>query len=178
MKLSKTTIKTSGNEKANNKADLLLDDETRGFGIRVYPSGRKSFFVYYLNSSKTKKRNHVFPTLGLRKLAEITIRQVQNIQTSIKKKLCPSTANRVTRLIKQLFIVADKWFLIAENPSEHLTMFREPAPKDIVQSPENYRKLIDGYDKDDHLFYLMYFFITSEWNLRGKPLTAQGRPVI
>ncbi|MFP6712018.1 MAG: hypothetical protein VB913_10035 [Rhodospirillales bacterium] len=36
MKLTNTTIKAMAYEKANNKADLRFDNETRGFGIRLY----------------------------------------------------------------------------------------------------------------------------------------------
>ena len=61
MKLTNTAIKNLKYEKAGNKADLYFDDELRGFGIRVYPSGRKSFFVSYRNASGTKKRH----TLGI-----------------------------------------------------------------------------------------------------------------
>jgi integrase len=60
MKLTNTTIKQMQYRKASNKADLRFDDELRGFGVRVYPSGRKSFFISYRNASGTKKRH----TLG------------------------------------------------------------------------------------------------------------------
>ena len=46
-------------EKTNNKADLRFDEDLRGFGVRVYPSGRMSFFVSYRNASGTKKRHTI-----------------------------------------------------------------------------------------------------------------------
>jgi integrase len=64
MKLTNTTIKPMEYEKVDNKADLRFDDDLRGFGIRVYPSGRKSFFVSYRNVSGTKKR-HTIGDFGL-----------------------------------------------------------------------------------------------------------------
>ena len=45
-----------------------------------------------------------------------------------------------------------KGSLIAETPSEYLTVFRELAPRDIVLSPEDYPKLIGSFDKGDSLF--------------------------
>ena len=42
MNLTNTAIKHMTYEKANNKADLRFDDDLRGFGVRVYPSGRKA----------------------------------------------------------------------------------------------------------------------------------------
>jgi integrase len=222
MKLTNTTIKAMVYNKANNNADLRFDDELRGFGVRVYPSGRKAFIISYRNETGTKKRHtvgnfgeftatkarrlaqdkladvrrgndpqserqekrgemafaelaeryleyakdrkrsykddaqrmrdHVLPTLRHKKLSEITLRQLQNIQTSIKKKLSPSTANRVTALIKHVFTMAGKWGMITDTPSKHLTMFREPPPRDIFLAPDDCRKLIDGCDKDDNVF--------------------------
>ncbi len=222
MKLTNTTIKAMDYEKANNKADLRFDDDLRGFGVRVYPSGRKSFFVSYRNKSGTKKRHtigdfglftptkarglaqdilagvrqgsdpqtdrqekrqedtfaelaeryleyakdrkrsyrsdaqrmrdHVLPSLGPKKLSEISLHQLQTIHTSVKKKLSPATANRVAALIKHVFTMAGKWSLITDNPAQHLTMFPEPPPRDIVLTPEDCRKLIDACDKDDNKF--------------------------
>ena len=74
MKLTNTTIKNLRYEKTGNKADLRFDDDLRGFGIRVYPSGRKAFFVSYRNASGTKKRHTIgnfgeFTATTARKLA-------------------------------------------------------------------------------------------------------------
>ena len=222
MKLTNATIKAMVYEKANNNADLRFDDDLRGFGVRVYPSGRKSFIVSYRNATGTKKRHtignfgeftatearrlsqdilanvrrgndpqserqekrgemnfaelaeryleyardrkrsykddvqrlrdHVLPTLNHKKLSEINLRQLQNIHTSVKKKLSPATANRVAALIKHVFTMAGKWSLLTDNPAQHLTMFREPPPRDIALPPEDCRKLIDACDKDDNVF--------------------------
>ncbi len=64
MKITNITIKPMGYKKTGNKADLRFDDELRGFGVRIYPSGRKSFFVSYRNASGTKKR-HTIGDFGL-----------------------------------------------------------------------------------------------------------------
>ncbi len=222
MKLTNITIKSMIYEKTGNKADLRFDNDLRGFGIRVYPSGRKSFIVSYRNASGTKKRHtigdfglftttnarrlaqdmladvrrgtdpqmdrqekrqentftelaeryleyvkdrkrsyrddaqrlrdHVLPTLGPKKLSEITLRQLQAIHTSVKKRLSPSTANRVAALIKHVFTMAGKWSLIADNPSKHLAMFREPPPRDIFLVPEDCLKLIEACNKDKNVF--------------------------
>ncbi len=75
MKLTNTTIKQMTYEKANNKADLRFDDELRGFGVRVYLSGRKVFFISYRNATGTKKRHNFgnfgeFTATSARKLAQ------------------------------------------------------------------------------------------------------------
>ena len=74
MKITNTTIKRMQYGKSGNKADLRFDDELRGFGVRVYPSGRKAFFVSYRNASGTKKRHTIgnfgeFTATTARKLA-------------------------------------------------------------------------------------------------------------
>lgn len=75
MKLTNTTIKNLRYEKTGNKADLRFDDELRGFGVRIYPSGRKAFFISYRNASGTKKRHTisdfgVFTSTQARKFAQ------------------------------------------------------------------------------------------------------------
>ena len=61
--------------KTGNAADLRFDSDLKGFCVRVYPSGQKTFFVSYRNASGTKKR-HKIGTFGVvtatqaRKLAQ------------------------------------------------------------------------------------------------------------
>lgn len=56
MKLTSATIPKLNYTKQHNAADLYFDSTLKGFGIRVYPSGRKAFFVSYRNHVGTKKR--------------------------------------------------------------------------------------------------------------------------
>jgi integrase len=75
MKITNTTIKPMAYAKKDNKADLRFDDDLRGFGVRVYPSGRKAFFISYRNASGTKKRYNFgnfgeFTATAARKLAQ------------------------------------------------------------------------------------------------------------
>ena len=227
MKLTNTTIKPMTYEKTGNKADLRFDDDLRGFGVRVYPSGRKSFFISYRNPSGTKKRlvlgefgvftatqartlaqetlaevrrghdpqaerqekrhemtfaalgeryidhaqhhkrswkvdaqrlrDHVLPVLGKRKLSEITLRQLQKLHADIKLSRSPATANRVAALVRHMFTMAGKWSLIDPNPARHLTLFREPPPRDIVLEPDQCRALIGACDADDNPYAAALF---------------------
>lgn len=228
MKLTNTNIKSLAYEKANNKADLRFDEELRGFGVRVYPSGRKAFFISYRNATGTKKRHnfgnfgeftatnarklaqdlladtrrgndpqvdrqekrdeltfevladryiedyakdhkrswkddfqrlrdHLLPTLGKRKLSEITLSQLQRLHSRLKKEKSPATANRVAALVKHVFTMADKWSLIDNNPSKNLTMFKEPPPRDIVLTPNQCRSLISACNADENIFAAALF---------------------
>jgi hypothetical protein len=47
MKLTKTVIDNLKYNGEGNKPRIIFDDEVRGFAIRVYPSGAKSFLIDY-----------------------------------------------------------------------------------------------------------------------------------
>jgi len=227
MKLTNTTIKQMQYEKVGNKADLRFDDDLRGFGIRVYPSGRKSFFISYRNASGTKKRHtlgdfgsltatkarglaqdelanvrkgtdpqadrqakrdqmtfddlaeryldhhegrkkslkadrqrlrdHIRPVIGRRKLSEITLPHLERLQRKIRDKTSPSTSNRCVALMKHIFNTAGKWSLLEVSPARHLSMFREPPPRDIVLKPDECRRILEGCDVDENIFAAALF---------------------
>lgn len=81
MKLTKSIIDEMTYGKEGNKADLRYDSVLRGFGVRVFPSGVKSFFVDYRTVNGTKKRYTIgkYGTLTLkqaRELAQSTLSEV------------------------------------------------------------------------------------------------------
>lgn len=227
MKLTNTTIKQMQYGKAGNKADLRFDDDLRGFGVRVYPSGRKSFFISYRNASGTKKRHtlgdfgsltakkarelaqdelgnvrkgtdpqadrqanrlqmtfddlaeryldhhegrkkslkadrqrlrdHICPVIGRRKLSEITLLQLERLQRKIRDKTSPATANRCVALMKHIFTTAGKWSLLEVSPAQHLSMFREPPPRDIVLKPDECKRILEACDTDENIFAAALF---------------------
>lgn len=59
--------------KAIYPAQYLWDDELRGFGVRVFPTGRKSFIVTYRNEANTKR----FFTIG--NFPDITPKQARDL---------------------------------------------------------------------------------------------------
>ena len=227
MKITNSTIKQMQYEKTGNKADLRFDDELRGFGVRVYPSDRKSFFISYRNSSGTKKRHtlgdfgsltattarrlaqdkladvrggtdpqadrqaqrhqmifneladryldhhegrkkslkddrqrlrdHIRPVIGPRKLSEITLAQLERLQRKIRDKTSPATSNRCVALMKHIFTTAGKWGLLEASPAQHLSMFREPPPRDIVLKPDECRRILEACDADENIFAAALF---------------------
>lgn len=60
MRITKTTLDKFTYSRSNNSADYRWDETMRGFGVRIYPSGRKSFVVAYRTHAGTKR----FLTIG------------------------------------------------------------------------------------------------------------------
>lgn len=226
-KITVSAVKAMIYEKAGNAADYRWDDELRGFGVRVYPSGRRAFVVAYRNETNTKRfltlgdfgelsvqkardlardklmqvrqghdpqadrqekrkettfkefgeryidhakhhkrswdkdaqrlRDYILPKIGSRKLSEVTVHHCNDIHTSVKKLLSPATANRVLALLRHMLNTAEKWGLLDTAPTKHLKMFQEPAPRDIVLTPEQCHRVLDACDADDNLFAASLF---------------------
>ena len=54
MNLTITAVENLKYCKSGNRADLYFDDKLQGFGVRVYPSGEKAFFIDYRHASGEK----------------------------------------------------------------------------------------------------------------------------
>ena len=52
MRLTKSAIDRVRYEKADGKQDVRWDDSLSGFGLRIYPSGKKSFVVFYRHEGR------------------------------------------------------------------------------------------------------------------------------
>jgi integrase len=72
MKLTKSAIEAMVYEKSENKADLRPDSELKGFGVRVYPSGEKGFFIRY-RFNGTKR------TMMLGSFGHLTLQQARDL---------------------------------------------------------------------------------------------------
>lgn len=73
MKITANAVKAMVYEKDGRAADYRWDDELKGFGVRVYPSGRRAFVVAYRNETNTKR----FLTLG--DFGELTVQQARDL---------------------------------------------------------------------------------------------------
>lgn len=54
MKITKRKIDSFKYEGENNSRDVRWDDETKGFGVRIYPTGRKAFVVSYRTAGRKR----------------------------------------------------------------------------------------------------------------------------
>ena len=73
MNLTKRAVEQLAYEKQGDAADYRWDDKLKGFGVRVYPSGRKTFLVTYRNAQGTKR----FLRLG--DFGQLTVEQARDL---------------------------------------------------------------------------------------------------
>lgn len=211
-----------GSIKESYPAQYLWDDRLKGFGARIFPSGRKSFIISYRNEANTKRfytignfpnitvdqarkiaqsklleasqgndpqasrqqkkkemnfseladqyleyskehkrsfkddqqrlRDHLLPALGKKKLSSITLSMLQTHMSSLRKKLSDSTVNRCIALVKHMFTMAGRWQIIETSPAQYLTPYKEPAPADIVLSPEQCQRILTACKIESNLY--------------------------
>ena len=85
--------------KPPNKRKILYEDRGKGFGIRVEPSGRKSFFLEYRFGDGKERRNRVltigqFPRVTLTKARSIASHSLDQIEQGID----PATKKQTNKI--------------------------------------------------------------------------------
>ena len=87
----KLTIKLIESLKSTNKDQFFWDEELTGFGLRIKPTGVKSFFVQYRNASGISRRMTVgkFGVLNGRGVLSGALRPLTiGVTTPQAQKLC------------------------------------------------------------------------------------------
>lgn len=104
--------------KPQNKRKILYEDGGKGFGIRVEPSGRKSFFLEYRFGKGKERRNRVltigqFPIISLtkaRSIASHSLDQIEQGDDPATQKIIKKTADRNALTVNDLVEeYLDKW---------------------------------------------------------------------
>lgn len=90
MKLTKLKIDHLTYQKAGNKPHIVFDDEIPGFGIRIYPSGSKSFLIDYRLNGRQRRmvlgRYGVLTLDQARKIAQQRLTDVLKGDDPIEQK--------------------------------------------------------------------------------------------
>ena len=114
--MAKLTKRTIGAERPETVEKFVWDDDLPGFGLRVYPSGRKSYLVQYKIGGRGGRTRRI--SLGLH--------GIQTVEEARKKaaKLLAAVADGGDRAVdraksRQAFSIADLAKLyLAEGPAE------------------------------------------------------------
>lgn len=94
-------------------------------------------------------RKHVLPTLGRRKVTEITRADVARLHAAMKDR--PTAANRCLALLSKMFNLAEKWGYRpdATNPTRHVDKYPERRIERFLSEAELARlgEVLDGAER-------------------------------
>ena len=155
-------------ERQDKRHEMTFDELADRY-LDHYKDRKKSW-----KDDNQRLRDHLRPVIGKRKLSEITLMQLQRLQTKINTKCSPATTNRCTALVKHIFNTAIKWGYLSSSPARHLTMYPEPPPRDIFLTPNNCRDLIESCNADENVFAAALFKLAMFTGRRiGELLSAK-----
>ena len=91
MNITKRAVEQLAFAKTGSAADYRWDDSLKGFGVRVYPSGRKTFLITYRNAQGTKR----FLTLG--DFGRLTVEQARQLARAKLAEVCQGADPQAAR---------------------------------------------------------------------------------
>ncbi len=105
LKLTKRVVESASADPSKRK--LIWDDEITGFCVRVYPSGRKSYFFQYRNLSKETK----FIKIGVH--GNTTAEQAREKAKELALKVCigedPSEQKKIINRLETVYQLAQDY---------------------------------------------------------------------
>lgn len=122
MQPRKLTKKLIDSLRPGSSDSIVWDNEIRGFGLKVAPSGRKTFILKYRNASGRQRK----PTIGT--FGAVTVDQARMIAThwmsQIAKGMDPSAEKQTLRSQLTLNQFAASYFGLAKKRPSTLAMER------------------------------------------------------
>ena len=91
MNITKRAVEQLAFAKTGSAADYRWDDSLKGFGVRVYPSARKTFLITYRNAQGTKR----FLSLG--DFGRLTVEQARRLAQSKLAEVCQGADPQAAR---------------------------------------------------------------------------------
>ena len=123
--MAKITKRTVDALAGQERERVVWDDDLKGFGVRVHPSGRKVYIV------KTRYRGRVI---------KMTIGPHGAVTPSYMRDT-PYQANRTLGVLSKMFNLAELWDLRPDgsNPCRHVRRFREEKRERFLSDVEYQR---------------------------------------
>lgn len=127
--LTQKAVDAATYSRKGNAAHVLWDEDLKGFGLRVYPSGRKAFLLSYRNAHGTKRA----PSIGdaaVMKLDEARRKARRLLVAVDDHDADPSAERRTQRLEAKTGTVAAlvQAYVEARTKDAHRPMKRPDAP--------------------------------------------------
>ncbi len=129
--MAKLTKRTVDAEKPGEKERFLWDSEMEGFGLRIFPTGRKSYLIQYRNAAGRTRRL----TIGQHgKLTPDEARQIARERlVEVARGGDPSQARRQIKEAPTVTELAERFL------AEHVEAKRKPA------TAQEYRRLLEKH---------------------------------
>ena len=125
-KLTKTIVEKA---ELKDKPYFVWCSDLPGFGVRVFPSGKRVYYIDYRNRDGSRKRMTIGPHGKItceeaRKLAMVTLGDVVKGEDPAEERRSRRTSLTVSQLCEDYFVAADKGLVIgrAGRPKKASTL--------------------------------------------------------
>lgn len=140
------------------QVDRGLDPQADRDALATMPTLRDFGEQSYMPFARQRKASHkddacrltvhVYPSLGERKLSEVTTRDIQALLSRVAEKTSKATSNRVHSLVARMFKLAVIWGVIERNPCYGLSKFKEEKRAERFLTPEEIQRFQEGLAQD------------------------------
>ncbi|MBX9786395.1 MAG: site-specific integrase [Alphaproteobacteria bacterium] len=127
QKLTKRAVESI---QPHEKNELLIwDSELKGFGVRVFPTGRRTYFIQYRNSHGDTRRKKI----GVHGIitAELAREEAKKLLGDVAKGQDPSVEHKIVSndMRHSMQELADQYLLLHAKPNKALQCYKDDMSK-------------------------------------------------